>query len=276
LDFLHAALLGVVQGLTEFLPVSSSGHLVLFQNLFGFHEPELFFDICLHMGTLVAIFLVFWKELFTILATLAQLPGLMRNAGGMKPLFDSNESVRMALLIVIGTIPTGILGVLFHSIADQLFSSLRIVGGMLVLTGTVLWITRRHVALGRPVAAVTLKDALIIGFVQGLAIIPGISRSGTTISAALLLGIDREVAGRYSFLLSIPAIIGALVMGLDADMLQKSSAGIGVLFLGTAMAAIVGYVSLVVLMRLVKKGKLSAFAPYCWGVGALAFLYTFI
>jgi undecaprenyl-diphosphatase len=276
LDFLHAALLGVVQGLTEFLPVSSSGHLVLFQNLFGFHEPELFFDICLHMGTLVAIFLVFWKEILTILTTLFQLPVLVRKAGGMKPLFESNESVRIALLIIIGSIPTGILGVCFQSIADQLFSSLRIVGGMLVVTGILLWITRRHAALGRPIAAVTLKDALIIGVVQGLAIIPGVSRSGSTISAALLLGVDREVAGRYSFLLSIPAIIGALVMGLDADMLQKSSAGVNVLFLGTAMASIVGYVSLVVLMRLVKKGKLSVFAPYCWGVGTLAILYTFI
>lgn len=276
MDFLHAAALGVIQGLTEFLPVSSSGHLVIFQNLFGLREPELFFDICLHMGTLIAIFLVFWREIIAILTTLFQLPTLARQSAGLKPLFENNESVRMALLILLGTIPTGILGVFFQSIAEQLFSSLRTVGAMLVVTGTILWIARRHSSLGRPVAALTLKDALMIGFVQGLAIIPGISRSGSTISAALLLGVDREVAGRYSFLLSIPAIMGALVMGLEADMLGTSSAGIGVLFLGTAMAAMVGYVALVVLMRLVKKGKLSAFAPYCWGLGALAFLYTFV
>ena len=276
MDFLHAALLGVIQGLTEFLPVSSSGHLVIFQNLFGFHEPELFFDICLHLGTLIAIFLVFWKEIITILTTLIQLPVLARKTGGIKPLIEHNESVRMALLIILGSIPTAILGLFFQSIAHQLFSSLRTVGIMLLVTGTLLWITRRHAALGRPITAVTMKDALVIGFVQGLAIVPGISRSGSTISVALLLGVDREVAGRYSFLLSIPAILGALVMGLEANMLQTSSASVSVLLLGTAMASIVGYVSLVVLMRLVKKGKLSAFAPYCWGIGALAFLYTFI
>lgn len=276
MDFLHAAALGIVQGLTEFLPVSSSGHLVLFQNLFGFHEPELFFDICLHVGTLIAIFLVFWKEILAILTTLFRLPVLIRQSGGLKPLFESNESVRIALLIVLGTIPTGILGVFFQGVADQLFSSVRTVGGMLIITGTLLWITRRHVALGRPVLALTFKDAITIGFIQGLAIIPGISRSGATISAALLMGVDREVAGRYSFLLSIPAIIGALVMGLEADMLKQSSVGLGMVLFGTAMAAIVGYVALVVLMRLVRKGKLSVFSPYCWTIGTLVFLYTLL
>ena len=266
----------MIQGLTEFLPVSSSGHLVLFQNIFGLSEPEIFFDICLHGGTLLAIVLVFWKEILDILTALFSLPKLIKQAGGVMSLFRSSEPIRLAILILMGTIPTGLLGVLFHGVADQLFSSLRMVGIMLMVTGTLLWITRRHAALGRPVSAMTLKDALIIGVVQGLAVIPGISRSGATISVALLLGVDRAVAGRYSFLLSIPAILGALVLGLDSNVMEKSSAGAGELFLGTAMAAIVGYISLVVLMRLVKRGKLAAFAPYCWGLGMLTFLYTFI
>ncbi len=276
MDTFHAMLLGAIQGLTEFLPVSSSGHLVLFQNLFGLHDPELFFDICLHMGTLIAIFLVFWKEIGTILSTLFQLPKLAQRAGGLKPLIKDNESVRIVLFILVGTIPTGLLGVFFKDLADHLFANLRLVGLMLLVTGTLLWITRRLETTGRPIPAMTIKDAVIVGIVQGLAIIPGISRSGATISTALLMGIDRELAGRYSFLLSIPAIVGALMISIDGEMMQQSSASLNVILMGTAIASLVGYLSLLVLMRLVKKGKLSAFSPYCWGVGLLAFAYTLI
>lgn len=266
MNTVEAIVLGVIQGLTEFLPVSSSGHLVLFQNLFGLKEPELLFDICLHVGTLAAVMIVFYRDILEILTALVQIPWRMRSAGGFIRLCQIDPAMRMALLIVIGSIPTAIIGLLFKEITDQLFGSTLIVGGMLIITGTLLWLTRRIRGEGRPVATTTLKDALIIGIVQGLAILPGISRSGSTISTALFLGVDRKLAGRYSFLLSIPAIVGALVLGLDAPELQ-TTIPLGTIVAGSVVSALVGWLALVILLRVVDRGQLHRFAPYCWIVG---------
>jgi undecaprenyl-diphosphatase len=266
LNTVEAIVLGVIQGLTEFLPVSSSGHLVLFQNLFGLKEPELLFDICLHVGTLAAVMIVFYRDILEILTALVQIPWRMRSAGGFIRLCQIDPAMRMALLIVIGSIPTAIIGLLFKEISDRLFGSTLIVGGMLIITGILLWLTRRIRGGGRPVATTTLKDALIIGIVQGLAILPGISRSGSTISTALFLGVDRKVAGRYSFLLSIPAIVGALVLGLDAPELQ-TTIPLGTIVAGSVVSALVGWLALVILLRVVDRGQLHRFAPYCWIVG---------
>lgn len=265
----YAVTLGVVQGLTEFLPVSSSGHLVLFQNLFGFKEPELLFDISLHVGTLLAICLVFFRELRSLVTTLLRLPRLLTAAGGIKPLFVENEDVRLACLIVLGSVPTAFMGLMFHRVADRIFGSVGIVGTMLLITGTFLWLTRRLAGHSRQLRQVYSRDALTIGLVQGMAILPGISRSGSTICAALFLGVDRELAGRYSFLLSIPAILGALVLGLDGS-LAGSSVSTEMMLLGGATAAVTGYVALKILMRVVRQGRLYRFAPYCWAVGLAA------
>ena len=268
---IQAILLGVIQGLTEFLPVSSSGHLVLLQNLFGLTEPEVLFDISLHIGTLMAVCIVFFSEIHSILKTLISLPGLIKTSGSMKQLYQDNEPVRMATLIILGSIPTAILGLLFHKMVDQLFGSVRIVGLMLIITGAILWQTRRFRIKGRPLIGTTLKDALVIGLVQGLAIMPGISRSGSTISAALFMGIDREVAGRYSFLLSIPAILGALVLSLDSPAMETTVSG-GMFLMGTLTAGIVGFGALKVLLHIVNRGRLHFFAPYCWLLGIVALI----
>ena len=266
----QVVILGIIQGLTEFLPVSSSGHLVMFQNLFGFKEPELLLDICLHVGTLIAVCIVFFKEISAILAALVRLPALIWTAGGLRPVFNDNEDVRIAFLIVVGSIPTAILGFLFHKISNQIFGAVWIVGVMLIVTGTLLWLTRQLRLEGRSLLRVSMKDALIVGVAQGLAVLPGMSRSGSTISVALLLGLDREVSGRYSFLLSIPAILGALLLGFDSSITRNSVSG-GMIFLGTFSAGIVGYAALKVLLRIIKQGQLYWFAPYCWllGIGAL-------
>ena len=268
---IQAILLGVIQGLAEFLPVSSSGHLVLMQNLFGFSEPEVLFDISLHIGTLIAVCIVFFSEILSILKALLSLPGLIKTSGSMKQLYQDNEPVRMATLIVLGSIPTALLGLLFHKVVDQLFGSVWIVGIMLIITGTLLWLTRRFRIKGRPLKGTTIKDALIIGLVQGLAIMPGISRSGSTISVALFMGINREVAGRYSFLLSIPAILGALVLSLGSPAVQTTVSG-GMFLMGTLTAGIVGFGALKVLLHLVNRGRLHLFAPYCWLLGIVALI----
>jgi len=273
LEVLKIFILAVVQGLTEFLPISSSGHLVLLQNLFGMHEPELLLDICLHVGTLLSVLVVFRKEIGAIIVTVIGLPRLIRSAGGLTPLLAANESVRITTLILVGSVPTAVLGLLFRKIADQIFGAVWIVGVMLLITGSLLWFTRWVGVEGRTVNAMRPGDALAIGLTQGLAILPGISRSGSTIAMALFLGIDREVAGRYSFLLSIPAIMGALVIGLDPS-LTHTSLPMTVLVMGVATAGIVGYGALIVLLRMVKKGKLYFFAPYCWLLGLAALLWN--
>lgn len=274
MNWIEAVVLGVVQGLTEFLPVSSSGHLVLFQHLFGLVEPELLFDISVHVGTLLAVLVVFYRDILQMLGALVRLPGLVQATGGWGALFSSQPEIRLMAMIVAGCLPTALLGILFAKIAEQLFGTLWLVGAALLVTGTFLWFTRRQKKVGRPIAKMRLKDALIIGFIQGLAIIPGISRSGATISAALYLGVDRELAGRFSFLLAIPAIIGALVLGMDSEAVHTDMA-MGTIVLGSLTAAVVGYLALVVLLKMVKKGQLHRFAPYCWLVGLAAISISF-
>ncbi len=275
MESLQSVMLGIIQGLTEFLPVSSSGHLVLLQNLFGIREPELLFDISLHLGTLLAVFIVFYKEILRILQTLLRLPALIKSSGNLKSVFADNEEIRIFALILIGSIPTAILGILFHKIADQIFGAVWIVGVMLLVTGTLLWFTRQMSDEGRPLIKVSIRDALIIGLIQGMAIMPGISRSGATISMALFLGMNREVAGRYSFLLSIPAILGALILGLNSTIIQTDIPGKTIL-LGTVIAGIVGYIALKVLLRMVKQGHLYYFAPYCWLLGAATLIWSLL
>ncbi|MDL1968377.1 MAG: undecaprenyl-diphosphate phosphatase [Deltaproteobacteria bacterium] len=272
---LQSVMLGIVQGLTEFLPVSSSGHLVLLQNLFGIREPELLFDISLHIGTLIAIFIVFYREIRSILQTLLRLPALIKSSENLKSLFTDNEEIRIASLIIIGSIPTGILGILFHTIVDQIFGSVWIVGLMLLVTGTLLWFTRQISVEGRPLIKVNIRDALMIGVMQGMAIMPGISRSGSTISIALFLGINREIAGRYSFLLSIPAILGAMILGLDSTIIQ-TNIPVKIILLGTVTAGIVGYIALKILLRIVKQGRLYYFAPYCWLLGVATLILSLL
>jgi undecaprenyl-diphosphatase len=217
---------------------------------------------------LAAVLVVFFREIMQILIAMVRIPANIKPAGGLLRLCQTDPSVRMALLIVVGSIPTAIIGLLFREITDQLFGSTAIVGCMLIVTGTLLWLTRLVPQKGRTVNQTTFKDALIIGTIQGLAILPGISRSGSTISTALFLGVDRKVAGRYSFLLSIPAIVGALVLGLDEPELQ-TSIPLETIIAGSMVSALVGGLALVILLRVVDRGQLHRFTPYCWLIGII-------
>ena len=268
MDAVQAVAFGALQGLTEFLPVSSSGHLVLLQNLFGLKEPELLFNICLHIGTLAAVCIIFARDIGRLFLTFFRMPSLATTPGGLGRLLEEHPDARMIALIVVGNVPTAALGLMFHQVVDTIFGSVLIVGGMLLVTGTILWMTRWVPADGRSVASFTVRDALIIGILQGLAIIPGMSRSGVTISTALFLGINREVSGRYSFLLSIPAIVGALALELKSGI--GNAIPIGIIVLGTMTAAVVGSIALMILLSMVKRGNLHRFSPYCWIVGGVA------
>jgi undecaprenyl-diphosphatase len=274
MDIRYAAVLGVIQGLTEFLPVSSSGHLVLFQNLFGLREPEIFFDVSLHVGTLVAICVFFFKDLREIATTLFSVSTWSVREGSLWQSLSQKPEMRLLGLILVGTAPTALLGLLFRPIAAKVFSSVQIVGIMLLVTGLLVWLTRGLKRGGRDAAQFKIWDGLLIGMIQGVAILPGISRSGATIAMGLYRGLNRETAARYSFLLSIPAVLGAMA----SEMLEASASGfppVGGLLLGAFVAAVSGYGTLKVLIHLVKKGDLYAFAPYCWLLGGLAVIGSF-
>ncbi len=268
----QAIILGAIQGLTEFLPVSSSGHLVIFQHLFGLKEPELFFDISVHMGTLIAVILVFWKEIRAITISLVRFFILLFKKEATISYIYQDLDLKMAFLIIIGSIPTAVLGLALYGIKDQVFSSVFIVGIMLLLTGFLLFITYWIKKDGKSVEGFSIKDALIIGLMQGIAIIPGISRSGSTIAAGLLLGLNRETAARYSFLLSLPAILGAEILCLK-DVSTHTALPITVILLGAITAFAVGYCSLKVLLYVVKQGRLYVFTPYCWLLGSIALIF---
>ncbi len=218
---------------------------------------------------------VFRQEIMNIILALMRFLASSGSKKTVSQKIESDPDLKLAMLIVIGSIPTAVLGLLFRGIADRLFASAFIAGIMLMVTGLLLWITRWAADRLKQAGAdrLTPKNALIIGVVQGLAIIPGISRSGSTISIGLLLGINREKAARYSFLLSIPAIIGAGLLSLK-EGLSQADLTIQISLLGAITAALVGYGALKSLLHVVKKGRLHLFAPYCWLVGILAIIFS--
>lgn len=272
---LQAITLGIIQGLTEFLPVSSSGHLIIFQHFFGLKEPELFFDISVHMGTLLAVIIVFRKVVRELLRSLKRLLWkIFAEDAHFEDLFE-NSDFKILLLVGFGFFPTALLGVVFHEFSEHLFSSVPTVGFMLVITGGLLWLTRRVNQAGGGLERFSIRIALMIGLVQGLAIIPGISRSGSTIAVGLLLGLNRELSAKYSFLLAIPAIFGAGILSLHG-LMARPFVVIQPALIGTAVSFIVGYFALVALLRMVHKGRLYIFAPYCWMAGVAALMINWL
>ena len=268
LDFLSAVLMGLIQGVAEFLPISSSGHLALFQHFFGmenFEETQMLFTVLLHFGTLLSVFVVYWRDILDMIREfflgLAALFSKQRSATPPPP------ARRLVMLIIIGTLPLFVM-VLFKGTIETVFSNPILVSCALLVTGCILFFSDR-LARGRKNAKnATVMDALIVGVGQALAIIPGISRSGTTISVGMLRQFDRNFAVRFSFLMSIPAVLGATVLELkDALEVGFDTKLLPVYLVGVAVAAVVGYFSIRLVHSLADKGKFGRFAYYCWIVG---------
>lgn len=260
----EALTLGIVQGLTEFLPVSSSGHLVVAQALLGFREPVLFFDVMVHLATLGSLAVVFKADLAWLWRSIRPAPlGRTSNLNPAKRV----EGRRFVFLLFVGMVPTVVIGLLFLRPLERLFAEPARVGAMLMVTGLLLWATRRLQPGRRKMEAMGWSDALLIGAVQGCALVPGISRTGVTIAVALFLGLERELAARYSLLLGIPAIGGAVMLGAFKGGLSPT--GLGPILIAMILAFAMGYVALRIVLRTVAAGRLSAFAPYCWLVGLL-------
>ena len=252
MDLLQAIILAVVQGLTEWLPISSSGHLVIAQKLMGLTLPVAF-DVFLHLGTLIAVVAFFWRDIARILKAFFT--------------FDrANPDFKMAVYIIIGTIPTAIIGLAFEGFFESLFSSARDVGFAFIITGVLLLATKFRGGAKK----LSWLTSFIIGVVQGISIAPGISRSGSTISIGLLSGVDKEQVFKYSFLLSIPAILGATI--LKYNEIAVSDMGL-LTIMAAAIAAVVGYVAIVLVRRVLLSKKFYLFAIYCFLAGLLVLLF---
>lgn len=270
MSILEALILGMLQGVAEFLPISSSGHLVLVPWWLGWEAPPLVYDVVVHVGTMSAILIFFWRDWFDL--TLAGWQALKKRA-----ITEPNEWIFFSL--IIGTIPAVIVGLLLEDIFEEKLSEPRLVAVMLLVTAALLVVSELLSQFGRKISDIKLGDGLLIGVAQAVAIVPGISRSGSTIAAGLLRGLDRESAARYSFLLATPVIIGAgakqaldIVTGdvvVDGDLT-------GVLIVGYVSSAIVGYASIAFLLRFIRRRSLYPFAIYCVIFGTVSFIATFI
>ena len=262
MDIFSAALLGLVQGLTEFLPVSSSGHLAIAQHFLpGFEQPGLLFDVLLHAATTLAVIIFFRKDIWKLLSCFFR-----KDAYAL----DDRHTFWM---LVLGSIPTAIIGLSFKDFFEGLFENLLVIGCMLLLTAVFLIVAEKVRKDGRGLAQLNAKDALLVGIVQGFAIIPGISRSGSTIACLLLRGIDGESAARFSFLLALPAVGGAMLLSLK-DLDQVSGADLPAYGLGALVAFVSGLFAIRLLMDVVRRKRLVGFAIYCLLVGSSIIGYS--
>lgn len=262
MSLIEIIVLGIIQGLTEFFPISSSGHLVLFQNLFGLKEPQIFADVMLHIGTLLSLFVFLRRDLY-------ELAKSFYNFCRNPQKHSSDPRMKLIFAIVLASIPTALIGYLFGDFFESLFGNLRTVGLALIITGCYLFLTK----FTRERKRNFLSHPLIIGLLQGAAIVPGFSRSGLTIGGALFLGWKREEAARFSFLLSIPAILGAALFQLHKT--DTSSQPWSILLTGIMVSAIFGYLALTLLLSAINRGKFYSFSFYCFLAGLTALAVSF-
>ncbi len=276
MTYLMSAVLGFLQGVAEFLPISSSGHLSLFQHFFGMEEPDSLFNILLHFATLIAVCVYYFQDVVEMIVEFFR---------GVAALFSRTpsrgnppEGRRLVLLVIVGTLPLfAVLPV--ESKIEMLGGSPVFVSCALLVTGCVLFLSDRYGGGRKTAKNATIKDALLVGLAQGVATIPGLSRSGCTISAGMAMGFQRKFAVRYSFLLSLPAVFGATLLKVIKTVKAAQPLAEGILpkyLLGMAVAGVVGYFSIRLVDLLASKGKFGAFAWYCWGAGLLFLVLSLV
>ena len=276
MSILSAVILGVIQGVAEFLPISSSGHLAIAQNLLGLKiegSTDGTFDVLLHLGTLIAVFVAYWPDIVDMIREF--FLGVKDIARGTTPT-PVPPNRRMILLLIIGTLPLFVI-VPIKDYIEGLSANTIVVGCALLITGVLLFFSDRYNRGKKNAGSVPLRDVLVIGVAQAFATIPGLSRSGTTVSVGCFLGLDRRFALRYSFLMSIPAVLGANILNLKDSV----DTGVDMTLLpayisGVVTAAVLGYLSIRLLKFVTEKGKFGAFSYYCWAVGALTIIASIL
>lgn len=277
MTLLQSILLGALQGLTEFLPVSSSGHLRIVQTIFGLEDLPLLFDVFLHLSTLLAVFIFFRKEICEFFAVLFRWIGKKpepQNRISENGLCATDESGRRSIIaILITTVITGVLGIVSSKLIPDLPLAFVFIGFFVTSAFLIISAIISKKQTEKEYTGITVKQSVIVGIFQGIGTLPGISRSGSTIAGALFGGVNRSLAGVYSFIVSIPAILGAFV--LEAKDLGEVTSTVGVLSLitGCLVSFAVGYFALAVLMKIIKKGKLEWFAAYLIPAGILGLIF---
>lgn len=270
MDMIQGIIIGIVQGLTEFLPVSSSAHLVFAQKLLGV-ESSLAFDIFLHLGTLIAVLWFFRGDIYKMLKSWWLSIGDILQ-GRFKQGFMEDPYKRLAWYVILATIPVGVVGVLFENSVDALFAgALYVPAFFLFVTGTILFLSQRMTSGNVNYDTITKKEALFMGLGQACAILPGLSRSGTTIAAGLTIDLDKEFAAKFSFILSIPAILGAFLLQAK-DIGSTMDANFLPVFLGFIASIIAGYLAIKWMLDLIQNRSLDIFAYYCWLMGLIVFM----
>lgn len=276
MSFVTSILMGILQGIAEFLPISSSGHLALFQYFFGgenYEETQMFFTVLLHLGTLISVCVYYWRDVAEMVTEFFAMLGSFLSRDRRYGKKAVPPAWRLVLLVIVGTLP--LFAVL--PVKDKVESAMsdpKFVSVALLLTGFILWFSDRTARGRKTERNATVLDALLVGVAQGIGTLPGVSRSGITISAGLLRGFDRRFAVRFSFLLSLPAVLGANLLTLK-DAVQSQSVEVSMLpvyLTGMAVAAVVGWLAIHLVNLLSDKGKFSVFAWYCWVMGGVTLL----
>ena len=272
----NAIVLGLVQGIAEFLPISSSGHLSILNNLFAMTttaDGHLFYDVLLHLGTLISICIVYWEDIAAMFFEVLGFINIGPLAGARKARYPA---ARLFFMIVMATLPL-LLILPIKNLLEGLYNNNIFIGIALVLTGCMLYVSDRMQPGKKTVGSMTIFDALIIGLCQCVAVVPGLSRSGTTITAGIATGLKRDFAVKFSFLMSLPAVLGANILSF-ADALNEGVdvSSLPAYFIGMAVAMVSGICSIHLLRYIANRGKFGGFAYYCWVVGVLAIILTMI
>ena len=276
MKFFEAIILGIVQGLAEFLPISSSGHLSVFQEFFGLMDVEaenMFFDVLLHLGTLVAVFAAYWAEIRDLILEFFTMVGVRKLPQGQKP---DGLSRRMIFFIILATLPLFVV-LPIKDYVDGLYSNTVFIGCAFLITGTLLFLSDRLNRGNKDLKNATILDILLVGCAQAIATVPGLSRSGTTIAAGMSRGFSRAFAVKFSFLLSIPAVLGANILafvdaiqeGIDWSLMPMYIAGV-------VTAAVCGYLAIRLLKFITNRGNFGGFCYYCWGMGLVTLILSLI
>lgn len=276
MTLLESLILGLVQGLAEFLPISSSGHLAALQYIFGIDGSNvLTFTVMLHFGTLVAIFVVYWKDIVDLVKELfATIKDICTGQGVQ---VNKNDTRKLGFMIITASVPTAIIGLLLNDFFESLYAKMTVIGVCLIITGCGLFFAERYGGGKRTIKDMNFRNAFFIGLCQSVAIMPGISRSGATMIGGLACKFDRAFAVRYAFLISIPSVLGAFLLEVpDAVRAVSDGTGmsLGVMLAGVAVAAVSGYAAIKVMIKAVTNKKLMYFSVYTWIAGAALIIYS--
>jgi len=274
MTYLQAAILGIVQGLAEFLPISSSGHLALLQYFFGVESDSvLLFTVMMHVGTLVSVFIIYRKDIWALLKELCYT--IKDLCTGKGPRINANPMRRMGFMIIVATIPTAFIGLLFEDFFESLYASIVAIAMGLIFTGIILLVAERMGRSDKGPMEMKWRHAIFIGIMQGIAICPGVSRSGSTLFGGLIAGLKREFAVEFAFLISIPSILGSVILEMPKAIAGGADASmIGPIILGVILAMISGIVAIKAMIKVVTGKRLFGFSIYVWLVAAAVLAYA--